>query len=72
VAAVDNGAFPAIGSSNNVWNNDNVDGSFGVTPPIFLDQITPGRNKDAHNQQGQKLVRIYLTTPQITTTLVVT
>ena len=24
----------------NVWNNDTVDGSFGVTSPIFLDQIT--------------------------------
>ena len=40
--ATDNGAFPAIGSSNNVWNNDAVDGSFGVTSPIFLDQITTG------------------------------
>ena len=29
-----------IGSTNNVWNNDTVDGSFGVTSPIFLDQIT--------------------------------
>jgi hypothetical protein len=24
-----------------VWNNDSVDGSFGVTSKIFLDQITP-------------------------------
>lgn len=39
--ATDNGAFPAIGSTNNVWNNDKVDGSFGITSPVFLDQITP-------------------------------
>ncbi len=39
--ATNTGAFPAIGSTNNVWNNDAVDGSFGVTSPIFLDQITP-------------------------------
>ena len=24
-----------------VWNNDTVDGSFGITSTIFLDQITP-------------------------------
>src|SRR5580693_8123734 len=39
--ATSTGAFPAVGSTNNVWNNDTVDGSFGVTSPIFLDQITP-------------------------------
>jgi uncharacterized protein (TIGR03437 family) len=39
--ATDNGAYPSAGSSNNVWNNDSVDGSFGITSPIFLDQITP-------------------------------
>ncbi len=39
-AATDSGAFPAVGSNNNVWNNDAVDGSFGVTSPIFLDQLT--------------------------------
>jgi hypothetical protein len=39
--ATDTGAFPAVGSTNNVWNNDTVDGSFGVTSPLFLDQITP-------------------------------
>ena len=38
--ATDNGAFPSIGSSNNVFNNDKIDGSFGITSPIFLDQIT--------------------------------
>ena len=40
--AIDSGAFPMVGSSNNVWNNDLVDGSFGITSPIFLDQITTG------------------------------
>ena len=24
-----------------MFNNDSVDGSFGVTSPIFLDQLTP-------------------------------
>ncbi len=24
-----------------MWNNDTVDGSFGITSPIFLDQLTP-------------------------------
>src|SRR5579872_1321654 len=38
--ATNTGAFPATGSTNNVWNNDTVDGSFGITSPIFLDQIT--------------------------------
>ncbi|SPE42171.1 Glycerophosphoryl diester phosphodiesterase (modular protein) [Candidatus Sulfopaludibacter sp. SbA3] len=38
--ASDNGAYPSLTSSNNVWNNNNIDGSFGVTSPIFLDQIT--------------------------------
>src|SRR5208283_1990733 len=40
-AAVSNGAYPTIGSSSNVWNNDGPDGSFGITSPIFLDQYTP-------------------------------
>ena len=39
-AATDTGAFPSVGSNNNVWNNDAADGSFGVTAPIFLDQLT--------------------------------
>ena len=32
--ATNDGTYP------NVWNNNKVDGSFGVTSPIFLDQIT--------------------------------
>jgi uncharacterized protein (TIGR03437 family) len=39
--ASDNGAYPSTTSANNVFNNDKVDGSFGVTSPIFLDQLTP-------------------------------
>lgn len=41
ILATDNGAYPAIASANNVWNNTKADGNFGVTSPIFLDQITP-------------------------------
>ena len=38
--ASDNGEFPNLSDSHNVWNNANSDGSFGVTSPIFLDNIT--------------------------------
>lgn len=40
--ATDDGRYPSASYSNNVWNNDVADGSFGVTSPIFLDQITTG------------------------------
>lgn len=39
--AVSNGQYPNTSNSNNVWNNNTVDGSFGITSPIFLDQLTP-------------------------------
>lgn len=39
--ATDNGSYPASGIAGNVWNNAKVDGSFSITSPIFLDQITP-------------------------------
>ncbi len=39
--ATDNGAYPSLTSTNNVFNNNVIDGSFGVTSPIFLDQVTP-------------------------------
>src|SRR5262249_25507638 len=29
-----------VGTNPSVWNNDSVDGSFGITSKIFLDQIT--------------------------------
>jgi uncharacterized protein (TIGR03437 family) len=39
--ATDNGAYASISSANNIFNNNLVDGSFGITSPIFLDQLTP-------------------------------
>ena len=42
--ATDNGAYPIVSSNNNVFNNDLVDGSFGVTSPIYLDQVTTAGN----------------------------
>ncbi|MGH3426183.1 MAG: hypothetical protein ACRDQZ_01180, partial [Mycobacteriales bacterium] len=38
--ASDNGEFPNLRDSHNVWNNANTDGSFGISSPIFLDNIT--------------------------------
>jgi hypothetical protein len=39
--ASDNGEYPNLRDSHNVWNNSNSDGSFGVTSPILLDNISP-------------------------------
>ncbi|MBV8842561.1 MAG: hypothetical protein JO307_07100 [Bryobacterales bacterium] len=39
--ASDNGLYPSVSYTNNVWNNNTIDGSFGVTSPVYLDQITP-------------------------------
>jgi hypothetical protein len=38
--ATDNGEYPNLLDAHNVWNNANSDASFGVTSPIFLDEIT--------------------------------
>jgi hypothetical protein len=38
--ATDNGEYPNLFNTHNVWNNANSDPSFGVTSPIFLDDIT--------------------------------
>jgi hypothetical protein len=38
--ASDNGEYPNLSDSHNVWNNANSDGSFGVTSPIFLDNLS--------------------------------
>jgi hypothetical protein len=38
--ASDNGEFPNLNNSHNVWNNAATDGSFGITSPIFLDNLT--------------------------------
>src|SRR5262249_38167060 len=37
--AVDNGEYPNLIDTHNVWNNDTADGSFGVTSPIYLDNL---------------------------------
>ena len=39
--AADNGEYPNLFDTHNVWNNASSDPSFGVTSPIFLDDITP-------------------------------
>jgi len=42
--ASDNGEAPNLSDSHNVWNNSGSDGSFGVSSPIFLDNLsTDGR-----------------------------
>src|SRR5215469_9451374 len=38
--ASDNGEFPNLNDAHNVCNNSNSDGSFGITSPIFLDDLT--------------------------------
>jgi hypothetical protein len=38
--ASDNGEYANLNDSHNVFNNANTDGSFGITSPIFLDNIT--------------------------------
>ena len=39
--ATDTGAYPSLSGTDNVFNNSRVDGSFGITAPIFLDQVKP-------------------------------
>jgi hypothetical protein len=38
--ASDNGEAPNLNDSHNVWNNSGSDSSFGISSPIFLDDIT--------------------------------
>jgi hypothetical protein len=38
--AVDNGEAPNLADNHNVWNNSGSDGSFGVTSPILLDNLS--------------------------------
>ncbi len=38
--ASDNGEAPNLNDSHNVWNNSGSDGSFGVSSPIFLDNLS--------------------------------
>jgi hypothetical protein len=58
--ATDNGEYPNLFDTHNVWNNANSDGSFGVTSPIFLDYLTtdgwPARNSPhPHRSDGDQL-----------------
>ena len=57
-AAIEKGEHPNLQDSHNVWNNDTADGSFGVTSPIFLDNI---------NTQGK-----LISTPPVPSNLLVT
>ena len=38
--ASDNGEFPNLNDTHNVWNNSGSDGSFGVSSQIFLDNLS--------------------------------
>ncbi|HYL62178.1 MAG TPA: hypothetical protein VE077_06100, partial [Candidatus Methylomirabilis sp.] len=38
--ASDNGEFPNDQDTHNVWNNGATDGSFGISSPIFLDNLS--------------------------------
>src|SRR5580700_525503 len=38
--ASDNGEYPNLNDSHNVWNNSGSDGSFGITSQIFLDNLS--------------------------------
>jgi uncharacterized protein (TIGR03437 family) len=39
--ASDNGLYASTSSASNIFNNNKIDGSFGITSPIFLEQLTP-------------------------------
>ena len=55
--ASDNGEYPNLHDTHNVWNNANSDPSFGVTSPIFLDDITPdGRTLGTLSVPTDKIV----------------
>ena len=55
--ASDNGEFPNLHDSHNVWNNAGSDPSFGMTSPIFLDNITSdGRLIDSLQIPSDKIV----------------
>ena len=43
--ASDNGEAPNLKDSHNVWNNAATDGSFGVSSPIYLDDLTTDGDK---------------------------
>ena len=57
-AAIDNREYPNLEDSHNVWNNDGPDASFGVTSPIFLDNL---------DTQGKVLGTLAVPTNQLVT-----
>lgn len=56
--ASDNGEFPNLNDSHNVWNNAATDGSFGISSPILLDNLTT---------EGSLLGTLLVPTDQIVT-----
>jgi hypothetical protein len=63
LADTDTATVPAISDNNyvSVWNNDTVDGSFGVTSPIYLTAIEP--------RSGRVLDRLRVPADQVVTEL---
>lgn len=56
--ASDNGEYPNLQDDHNVFNNNGPDGSFGVTSPIFLDNI---------DKQGKLIGTLPVPTDQLVT-----
>ncbi|MDP8985572.1 MAG: hypothetical protein M3N97_11135 [Pseudomonadota bacterium] len=50
LANTDTATIPAVSNNNyvTVWNNDTVDGSFGVTAPIYLTAVEPHSGRILH------------------------
>jgi hypothetical protein len=60
VTATNNGTYPTV------WNNALVDGSFGITAKIFLDQITPAGTL-VNSQQVPNSNRLFAPKDQLVT-----
>lgn len=56
--ASDNGEAPNENDSHNVWNNSGTDGSFGISSPILLDNLT---------REGELLGTLHIPTEKIVT-----
>jgi hypothetical protein len=56
--ASDNGEAPNLLDTHNVWNNSNTDGSFGISSPILLDNIS---------ERGDYLGTLHIPTDTIVT-----
>ena len=55
--ASDNGEAPNLNDTHNVWNNSGTDSSFGISSPIFLDNLsTDGRLLGTLPIPGDKIV----------------